>query len=220
MVILFGQNDSRTLYQTKLPFLGEHTLDDIEQTSESLEVAQTAPETPKKAPSKFGLFLRKLLRWTTGALAIFALGVVLMWIVQVRPKVNDVRELEERIEQLEGELDALNKAEAENVILRASLDDTKNHLSLLDILVDVSSAQLAINDGNIETAQAALAETDAKFELLVDNLSSDQKETLEAMRNRLSLALGEITEDAFATQSDLEVLRNSILALERSLFGD
>jgi hypothetical protein len=195
-------------------------LDDIEQPSEGLEISEIIPEEPKKEPSRFNLFLRRLLRWATAVLAIFVLGIVLTWIVQVRPSVKEVRELGEQVEQLEGELDDLNEAEAENVILRANLEDTQLHLSLLSILVDVSSAQLALNDDNLETAQASLAETDVKLDFLLENLGTDQQETLEAMQERLSLALGEINEDAFAAQSDLEVLRNSILALERSLFGN
>lgn len=193
-------------------------MDDIEDTSESLQMPDTVPEEPKKEPSRFTLFLGKLLRWMTGALAIFALGIVLMWLVQVRPKAAEVRDLTKQVEQLGGELDNLKAAEAENVTLRANLEDTQLHLSLLSILVDVSSAQLALNDGNLETAQASLAETDAKLDILLENFGSSQRDTLEAMQQRLSLALNEINEDAFAAQSDLEVLRNSILALERSLF--
>lgn len=195
-------------------------MDDIEQTSESLEMPDPVTEEPKKEPSRFTLFLRKLLRWMTGALAVFALGIVLMWLVQVRPRVEEVNDLTKQVEQLNSELDDLNETEAENSILRADLEDTQLHLSLLNILVDVSSAQLALNNGNLETAQASLAETDSKIEILMESLGPDQQETLESMQKRLSLALAEMNEDAFAAQSDLEVLRNSILALERSLFGN
>lgn len=195
-------------------------MDDIEQTSEGFGTLEKPPEAPKKEPSRFTIFLRTLLRWVTGALAIFALGIVLTWIIQVNPKVKKLRELKEQVVQLESELDSLSAVEAENEVLLASLEDAQNHLSLLSILVDVSSAQLAINDGNLETALAALAETDAKIDFLMESLGSAQQETLETMGERLSLALSEINEDAFAAQSDLEVLRNSILALERSLFGN
>ena len=194
-------------------------MDDIEQPSEDLELPEITPEEPSPEPSKFDLFLRKLLRWGTGVLAIFALGIILTWIVQVNPRVKKLRDLEDqfesanqKIDKLDGELDTLRGADVE-------LEETRLHLSVLSILVDVSSAQLSLNDGNIETAQAALAETDSKLELLAVNLGTDQRETLESLRERLSLAISEIEEDVFAAQSDLEVLRNSILALERSLFG-
>lgn len=195
-------------------------MDDIEQTSGDFGTLEKPPEEPKKEPSRFILFLRKLLRWVTGALALFALGIVLMWIMQVRPRVKELRELGEQVEQLESELDSLSAVEAENEVLLTGLEDAQNHLSLLSILVDVGSAQLAINDDNLETALAALVETDAKIDFLIENLGSAHQETLESMQERLSLALRELNEDAFAAQSDLEVLRNSILALERSLFGD
>ena len=64
-------------------------MDDIEQPSEDLELPEITPEEPPKEPSTFGLFLRKLLRWGTGVLAIFALGIVLTWIVQVSPRARE-----------------------------------------------------------------------------------------------------------------------------------
>lgn len=200
---------------------------DLEQPSEELEIPKETPEELPKEPSKFALFLRKLLRWATGTLTIFTLGIVLMWIVQVRPRTIELRELEsqfqsanQEIEKLAGELDILKAVDAENAALEATLDETLIHLNLLSVLVDVSIAQLALNDGNLEMAQAALAETDSKLDLLAIDLDGNRQDTVEAMQERLSLALNEINEDTFAAQSDLEVLRNTLLALERSLFGD
>ncbi len=200
---------------------------DLEQPSEELEIPKETPEELPKEPSKFALFLRKLLLWATGTLTIFTLGIVLMWIVQVRPRTIELRELEsqlqsanQEIEKLAGELDILKAVDAENAALEATLDETLMHLNLLSVLVDVSNAQLALNDGNLEMAQAALAETDSKLDLLAIDLDGNRQDTVEAMQERLSLALGEINEDTFAAQSDLEVLRNTLLALERSLFGD
>ena len=200
---------------------------DLEQPSEELEIPKETPEELPKEPSKFALFLRKLLLWATGTLTIFTLGIVLMWIVQVRPRTIELRELEsqlqssnQEIEKLAGELDILKAVDAENAALEATLDETLIHLNLLSVLVDVSIAQLALNDGNLEMAQAALVETDSKLDLLAIDLDGNRQDTVEAMQERLSLALGEINEDTFAAQSDLEVLRNTLLALERSLFGD
>lgn len=202
---------------------------DLEQPSEELEISKETPEELPKEPSKFALFLRKLLRWVTGTLTIFTLGIVLMWIVQVRPRMIDLGVLEGQLESanqeidgLTGELDALKEVDAENAALKANLEETLTHLSLLSVLVDVSiaHAQLALNDGNLEMAQAALVETNSKLDLLATDLDGNHQDAVEAMQERLSLALSEINEDTFAAQSDLEVLRNTLLALERSLFGD
>ena len=202
-------------------------MDDLEQPSEEIEIPEETQEELPKEPGKFALFFRKLLRWATGTLAVFTLGIVLMWIVQVRPRTIEMRELEsqlrsanQEIDALAGELDILKEVDAENAALEATLDETLTHLSLLSVLVDVSIAQLALNDGNLEMAQAALVETNSKLELLATDLDSNHQDAVEAMQERLSLALGEINEDAFAARSDLEVLRNTLLALERSLFGD
>lgn len=177
-------------------------------------------------PTRFNLFLRKMLRWSTGVLAIFVLGIVLTWVVQVSPRIQEINEFESKLESASQELDdlastleTLRQVDAENLALQNTLEERQIHFTLLSILVDVSNAQFALLDNNTVTAQAALAETDTKIEFLVGELGDDQ-ESLDAMQERLTLAIDEMDEDVFAALSDLEVLRNSILALERSLFGE
>jgi polyhydroxyalkanoate synthesis regulator phasin len=189
-------------------------LDTQDQLNESMEMQ------PEKEPSKAGLFAKRLLRRAVLWLGIFALGIVATWLVQVRPRAmeatdlkSEVQQLQDQVSDLEASLDELKGVEAER-------NELELHLSLLDILVDVSAAQLAINDGNFDTAQAALTDTDTKLSDLAGVLEQDYQETIDGMQSRLALALEEINQDAFAAESDLEVLRNSILALERSLFGD
>ena len=196
-------------------------MEELDKTKET----PTAIEEPKE-PTKFNLFIRKLLRVSTGVLSIFALGIVLTWFVQVSPRINQINDLESQLETANQELDGLRASvdslqgvEADNISLQNNLEQRQIHLTLLSILVDVTNAQLALMDDNPDTAQAALAETDTKIEFLLGELGSEQ-ESLTGLQERLSLAINEMDEDVFAALSDLEVLRNSILALERSLFGE
>lgn len=189
-------------------------MDTQDQLNESMEMQ------PEKEPSKAGLFAKRLLRRAVLWLGIFALGIVATWLVQVRPRAMETSDLRSEVEQLQDEVSELEASLDELKGVEAERDELELHLSLLDILVDVSAAQLAINDGNFDTAQAALAETGDKLTELAASLEGDYQETLDGMVARLELALEEINQDPFAAESDLEVLRNSILALERSLFGD
>lgn len=191
------------------------------------ETEQTSITPEPQEPTRFNLFMRKMLRWSTGVLSIFVLGIILTWVVQVSPRVKELREVEaqlqsanQEIEQLQANLDALQQVESENIALQDNLQARQNHLTLLSILVDVNNAQLALIAGNKDTAQAALAETDSKISALIESLGASELESLEAMQERLALAITEMNGDSFAAQSDLDVLGNSILALERSLFGD
>lgn len=202
-------------------------MDSQDQPNESMESPPEPQVEMKKEPSRANLFFKKLLRRATLWLGIFALGIVVTWFVQIRPRIEEVNALkaemdllEEEVGALETDLAELEGIESERDGLQLQLDDTRVHLALLDILVDVSTAQLAIGDGNFDTAQAALAETDEKLSELAAWLEEDYHETIDGMQSRLALALEEINQDAFAAESDLEVLRNSILALERSLFGE
>ncbi|MDH3943777.1 MAG: hypothetical protein OEV06_06790 [Anaerolineae bacterium] len=202
-------------------------MDSQDQPNESMESPPEPQVEMKKEPSRANLFFKKLLRRATLWLGIFALGIVVTWFVQIRPRIEEVNALkaemdllEEEVGALETDLAELEGIESERDGLQLQLDDTRVHLALLDILVDVSTAQLAIGDGNFDTAQAALAETDEKLSELAAGLEEDYHETIDGMQSRLALALEEINQDAFAAESDLEVLRNSILALERSLFGE
>ena len=51
-------------------------------------------DNDQKEPTKFNLFLRKMLRWSTAVLAIFVLGIILTWIIQVSPRIKEVSEIE------------------------------------------------------------------------------------------------------------------------------
>jgi hypothetical protein len=120
---------------------------------------------------------------------------------------------EERAQELEG-------ADEENEQLHVELDAARLHLNLLSVLVDVSTAQLALANSDPLAAQEALADTDSSLASLEESVAASQVETVQNMRDRLTLVLDELEDDAFAAESDLDVLRNNILALEQSLFGD
>ncbi|MEK6256370.1 MAG: hypothetical protein N2C13_03510 [Chloroflexota bacterium] len=202
-------------------------MEDTEETKVPTNTNMEIKPPEPKEPTRFNLFMRKMLRWSTGVLSIFVLGIILTWVVQVSPRVKELREVEtqlesanQEIEQLQTNLDALQQVESENIALQDNFEAHQNHLTLLSILVDVNNAQLALVAGNLDTAQAALAETDSKISALIESLGASELESLQAMQERLALAIAEMSGDSFVAQSDLDVLGNSILALERSLFGD
>ncbi|MBW8010484.1 MAG: hypothetical protein FVQ83_04465 [Chloroflexi bacterium] len=176
---------------------------------------------PPKKPSKLALLMGVILRWATAVMAIFTLGIVLMWVLQVRPKTNEIRELQAELDEATERLDELEEVDAENTSLQTAFEDAQLHLILVNILVDVNTAQLALLEENIDTAQSALVETEDKLSELEAGLDNSQQNTVESLQDRLTQVHRDLTNrDVSDAQSNLDILRSSLLALERSLFGN
>jgi hypothetical protein len=90
-------------------------------------------------------------------------------------------------------------------------------MDLLSVLVDVTTAQLAMAQDDPIAAKAALAGTDERLRTLDEELVG--ADTVEGLRNRLALVIEELDDNIFAAQKDLQILSNNLISLERSLFG-
>ncbi|MEJ2010595.1 MAG: hypothetical protein P8X64_00040 [Anaerolineales bacterium] len=184
------------------------------------------PESAEPEPSGPGL-LRRILVWAVVVLLVFALGVGACWLTQVQPQRDRIASLEQRaqsaeaqVASLQAEVTRLSPFEAENESLQAQLKRSSQHLDLLFVLVDVTSAQLAMAQEDAVAAKAALTGTDARLSGLESDLEGSQADTVKGLRERLTLVKEEVDSDEFAARRDLEILANNLLSLERSLFGD
>lgn len=171
--------------------------------------------------------LRRFLIWTVGLLLLFALGVVAAWFLQIGPVReqnrtlrSDLNTAQQRVETLSADVDRLQPLEAENETLREQVDQLESHIFLLDVLVDVSKAQLALAEEDAIAAEDALQDTGQRLEQLEQRLSGSDAEAVAGMRERLNLAIQEVETDEFAARRDLEILANNLIALEQSLFGE
>ncbi len=196
---------------------------------------KAAPE--KKAPGKFTLFMRRLLRSMAVALILFGAGLITGYFLLQRPAVNSVTaqvdqlegekaelesqitDLESEINDLEGQVKALKPFEEENVALAAELANSELHVQVLSVLRDVQSAQFALADGEVDAAALSLTRTEEKLEDLRGMLPADNQGVVDGMLQRLELALnGLADEDFVAAASDLAVLANSLTEIENKLF--
>ncbi len=178
-------------------------------------------------PSKLRLFLRRLLSWLVAILVIFSLGVGATWLARVVPQQKKIDNLEQEMENLlkaaelsASEIEDLLPLIDENAGLQSDLSEAELQLEVLSIQADVASAQLALLAEDFVTAKAYLAGTDTRLEVLISNLESEDRNTVQGMLTRLELVLEELGEDSFAAIRDLEVLSSNLAALERSLFGN
>jgi len=189
---------------------------------EPLEEAEPLePEAPRPG------LLRKILIWAVAILLVFGLGVGATWLTQVQPQRDRVANLESRaadaeaqVGELQAEVTRLSPFESESETLRAQLTHISQHLDLLYVLVDVTSAQLAMAQEDTIAAKAALSGTDIRLGSLGSTLGAAEASTVRGLRERLALVLEEVETDEFAARRDLEILANNLLSLERSLFGE
>lgn len=178
-------------------------------------------------PSKLRLFLRRLLPWLVAVLVIFTLGVGATWLARVVPQQKEIDNLEQEMELLleaaelsASEIEDLLPLIDENAELQSDLSEAELQVEVLLIQADVASAQLALLAEDFVTAKASLAGTDTRLEVLISNLESEDRNTVQGMLTRLELVLDELGDDSFAAIRDLEVLSSNLAALERSLFGN
>lgn len=180
---------------------------------------------PQQEESRTGRIVRRSLRWIAGLAFVFALGVLVVFFARVRPQSDQIRSLQRQLDESQQELSTaqarvedLEPLQDENQRLVDRLAETEHHLELLEVLVDVTSAQLDIARDQPEAASAALEETDAKLEALLEGLEGQNAETVRGMRNRLELVLEGLDDDIFAAQRDLEIMTNNLVDLERQMF--
>lgn len=162
--------------------------------------------------------LRRFLFWTLCIIGVFALGLVAMWFVRVGPLSTELEKARVEIKSLESELEDLRPMKAENAQLSDALETSESHLQLLSVLVNVTSAQLALAQEDEIAAKAALAGTRVSLLALEEKLSAADAETVRGLIERLELVQGEVESDEFAASRDLEILANNLLTLERSLY--
>jgi DNA repair ATPase RecN len=171
--------------------------------------------------------LRRFLLWTVGLLVLFALGVVAAWFLQIQPMReqnrtlrSDLTDAQQQVESLSSEVDRLKPFEAESEALKEQVAQLESHIFLLDVLVDVSKAQLGLVEEDAIAAKDALQGTGDHLKQLEERLSGPDAEAVRGMSERLALALEEVESDEFAARRDLEILANNLIALEQRLFGE
>jgi phosphoglycerate-specific signal transduction histidine kinase len=163
----------------------------------------------KAAPRRIGCLGRTLYIVLIGLVIIgFAAGsIYLLW---YQPVV-------EENQALQAEVDELRPLLAENDELRSEVQQAAVRLIVLQTLVDVNAARASLALGQPEPAMDSLSSAGSSLEDLARRVGSDQATDVNQMRDRLGLALGELATDAFAAQSDLDVLANDLSQLAEAL---
>jgi seryl-tRNA synthetase len=142
-------------------------------------------------------------------------------------EVNDALDLEkergdQRVAEVEAEVETLSAqvASLEEQIqgLQGDLSDSGLHVHILSALADVTGAQLALVQDDLEGANLALSNTPETLDALFDMVGADQQDTVSAMQQRLTLVQGGMEEDSATSLADLGILATNLLKLENTFF--
>jgi polyhydroxyalkanoate synthesis regulator phasin len=167
----------------------------------------------------------RLLRWFLFALILFGLGVaVTLWALyspqrrQLDAAENEIQSLQQQVGNLQNQVKTLTPLETTNKSLQQQTNQQNLHTYILSARTDVAQAQLALAKQDTAKASLALSKTDQTLTMVGDLLPASQQKLVKDMQSRLTLAKSEIESNSYAAQSDLDVLANSLVDLENSLF--
>jgi hypothetical protein len=186
---------------------------------------EPAEEIEPKPPSRLQRWMRTALLWAVGLLGVFALGVAATWFLQVTRLQSQLADLQEALaqadEEMQAQIDALEVEHADELAtLETSIAEADLHITLLNALVDVSSARVALAQGDTVGARTALAGTDERFQALQSALGPDGTSAVEAVRGKLSTVLRALPDEPDVADQALGELSANLLSLERSVFSD
>jgi len=164
---------------------------------------QTAP------PRRAGCLTRALYVVFLGILT-FGLAAGTFYFLWYRPVAEELAAAREELEEL-------RPLEAEVADLQSQLEQASLRLLVLQALVDVNAARASLALGQRQEAGVSMSSAGVWLEQLDGEVSPEHASDVGQMRDRLGLALGELASDAFAAQSDLDVLANDLSQLAERL---
>lgn len=186
---------------------------------------QEKPAKPEKAPLGFW---RRAWRWTLGWLIMFALGALLITLVfyaplrdrvqsQMSQRDRELRAANQKVSDLQNSLNGLSGLDTNNKDLQAQVSQASLHVAILSARSDILAAQLAMAKNDPAKARVALTKTPKTLDTLSSLLPADQRKTVSDLQARLTQAIGELDNQAYAAASDLDVLANNLLEMENAL---
>jgi len=191
-----------------------------------------APAKPAKPQlGRFRRFWRTSLIWLAVVAVSFLAGVLIFNFLRYQPlneRLNQTQseliQSNQNMSNLEGKLAAAsNKVTAlenDNQALQSELDTATTHLELLQALVDVNNARLALVADDVPAAKAALKNTAQQLDSLAPRIAAVDDNLAQSMPQRLALILAGLDSDIETATVDLELLTGNLLDVEAALFDE
>jgi len=182
------------------------------------------PSPEKRPPSRFVIFLRKAVIGLLIVAAIFFAGFLTDHFARYSPVSKELEQTSAELSVLEGENDRLtsaNQAANDKIAgLEAELAAATAKMKFYQVLVDVNTARIELFMDDIESAKAALVDTQANLEDLLPFIEEVDSELALSLPRRLDLIISGLERDPETGLIDLELFTKDLLELEPLLVVD
>ena len=182
-----------------------------------------SPET------RTGRIMRPVLRWLAAVTGLFALGLVVGYLVLYQPvsqqKDAALDQLNQAQDQLRTSEASLKTMTADRDAVQKKLTQSETDLSkaraendLLLVLVSVNNARVALVNKDGASAKTALDQAQVDLPRALPVLEKYDKAVADVLKSRLELASKELVIDPQAAQADLDKLQSDLLSLHATVF--
>jgi outer membrane murein-binding lipoprotein Lpp len=201
--------------------------------SESASKPDPLPASAKPAKPQLGRFRRfwrTSMIWLVVVAVAFLAGVLTFNYVRYKPlnemliqTQNELAQSSQNISNLEAKLaaasDKVTALENDNQALQSELDMANSHLELLQVLVGVTNARLALVDEDVPAAKVALENSAQQLDSFAPRIAEVDSNLAQSIPQRLALILSGLDSNIETAKVDLELLTGSLLDAEAALFG-
>jgi predicted negative regulator of RcsB-dependent stress response len=164
-------------------------------------------------------FWRASLIWLAVVAISFTAGVMVFNFLRYQPQLKELTQAYQTTTDLQNQVNSLTtKLNTANDRL-AVLEDAQTHLELLQVLVDVNNARIALTHEDVPSAKAALENTPQHLEDLAPKISAADANLVASMPQRLSLILSGLDNDVETAKVDLGLLAGTLMDIAETMFG-
>ncbi len=208
------------------------------------EVPSPAEETPVEEPqqkgpgllyhlfspeTRLGRFMRPFSRILGIIVGLFAVGFFTAYFLLYQPRLKEMNRARADLEtttlklnQTEGTLTAaqkfLNEANAKYEKAAADLTKEQDHVALLTLLAEINNARSALAEKDGAGARLILQNARKLLDAYLPAVEAHSTEIAASLDTRLTLALNEFSRDPETALTDLELLADSLVDLEKVLY--
>lgn len=193
---------------------------DAKTSSQPEGGAQIPPSRPEKQPlSRMRRFWRSSLIWLAVIAIAFTAGVVAFNFLRYQPQLKELTQAYETTTDLQNQVNSLTAKLNTAEDRLAVLEDAQTHLELMQVLVDVNNARLALVKKDVPAAKAALEKTPQHLKDLAPRLGAADASLVTSLPQRLELILSGLDGDIETAKVDLELLAGNLMDIAATLFG-
>jgi hypothetical protein len=200
-------------------------------TEPEIEKTQTAPELKQTGLGRGRRIWRTALIWLVVIAAAFLVGLLADHFVRFKPVNEALQQTQSELSKanltysdLESRLASVDERiatlESDNQVLQSDLDATRAHLELLQVLVDVSNARIALFRDDVAGAKAALMNTPQRLEDLGPSITGYDANLAQSLPQRLNLITLGLDRDVETAKIDLDLFIKDLLEVEEAIFGE